>query len=254
MQRVLILDMQPASTRLLVDLLKDLGAQAIRGETNVKAAINAAREDEPQLIFTEFAGSNWDGLEFVRMVRRSDLNCRQAPVIMVTAEATAQSILGARDAGVHEFLRKPFAIKDLTRRIEAVTLRSRDWIEGVRYVGPDRRRFNSGDYAGPRKRKSDAPATPHGERLDQALRIVRAAIGALESDPKQALRSLDAQTVDLTQLAVASSDAKLATAAAFLQRQVRACQQGGAINRPGLEAAAQPLLDYLPAEPQSAVA
>ena len=53
-------------------------------------------------------------------------------------------------------MRKPFTIKDLERRLEAVTLKPRDWVEAVQYVGPDRRRFNSAEYKGPRKRKADA--------------------------------------------------------------------------------------------------
>ncbi len=190
LQRVLVLDAQPAATRLLAELLKDLRAGMIRCENNVKSAINAARQDNPQIIFTEFAGPHWDGLQFVRTIRRSELACRKAPVIMVTAEATAHaSILGARDAGVHEFLRKPYTIKDLVRRVDAVTVRTRDWIEAVGYVGPDRRRFNSGEYMGPRKRKSDNQATPDAARLDQAMRILKSALSALEQDPKQALRS-----------------------------------------------------------------
>ena len=38
-------------------------------------------------------------------------------------------------------MRKPFTIGDLERRLEAVTLKPRDWVEAVQYVGPDRRRF-----------------------------------------------------------------------------------------------------------------
>jgi DNA-binding response OmpR family regulator len=246
LQRVLVLDAQPAATRLLAELLKDLRAGMVRCQDNVKSAIAAAREDNPQIIFTEYAGPHWDGLQFVRTLRRSDLACRKAPIIMVTSEATAQAILGARDAGVHEFLRKPYTIKDLVRRVDAVTLRTRDWIEAVGYVGPDRRRFNSGEYMGPRKRKSDTQTTPDAARLDQALRIVRSALAALEQDPKQALRSLHAQSADLTKLAVSMSDARLATAAAGLQRQVMACENDGKISRVNLEAAAQPLLASLP--------
>src|SRR5215217_8938999 len=63
------------------------------------------------------------------------------------------------DAGVHEFLRKPFTSGDLLKRVENVALKPRTWIEAVGYVGPDRRRFNSGEYSGPTKRKSDRAAT-----------------------------------------------------------------------------------------------
>ena len=160
LERVLLVDPLPASARLLHELLKDLGGRYIRLESSLKGAMTAAREDDPQIIFTELKGPALDGLEFTRQLRKSDLGCRQAPIIIVTGEATASSIIGARDSGVHEFLRKPYTIKDLVRRLEAVTLKSRDWVEGVRYIGPDRRRFNSGDYQGPRKRKSDQMVTP----------------------------------------------------------------------------------------------
>src|SRR5208283_5007257 len=123
--------------------------------------------------------------------------CRRAPVIMFSAEATAAAIIGARDAGVHEFLRKPFTIKDLMRRLEAVAMRPRDWVEGIGYVGPDRRRFNSGDYSGPLKRRVDHAVTPDEARLVQALKILKAATAAIESDPRQALRSMLAQAEDL---------------------------------------------------------
>ena len=246
LKRVLVVDAHPVASRELVESLKALGAASVRSELNTKAATIAAREDDPQIIFTEFAGAHWDGLQFVRTIRRSDLTCRQAPVIMVTAEITAHAILGARDSGVHEFVRKPYTLKDLARRIEAVASGDRDWIEAVGYVGPDRRRFNSAEYMGPRKRRSDNTATPPSAKLDQALRIVRSALAALEQDPKQALRSLDAQVFDLKALAQAVTDKKLDAAAAILGLQLGECHQNGELDRFKLEAAARPLLEYLP--------
>ena len=75
---------------------------------------------------------------------------------MITGEATIESIKAARDAGVHEFLRKPFTDKDLFRRVENVIMKPRVWIDAQMYVGPDRRRFNSGEFVGSKKRKADA--------------------------------------------------------------------------------------------------
>ena len=98
LERVLVVDPLPSSARLLHELLKDVGAKYLRIESTTKGALAAAKEDDPQIIFTEFAGPALDGLEFVRQFRRSDLLCREAPVIMCTAEATAASIIGSRDA------------------------------------------------------------------------------------------------------------------------------------------------------------
>ena len=204
---------------------------------------------DPQMIFIEHSGPGMDGARLARAIRRSDLNCRKAPILMVTGEATAQAILGARDAGVHEFLRKPFTIKDLLRRLEAVALKPRDWVEAVQYVGPDRRRFNSGDYVGPRKRKSDARKTPDQARLVQALKIVRAAAGSLDSDWTQARRALLAQVQDLQKAAVVVGDMRLMDAAVALGRQLPA---DDGVDRVALEGAINTILTFMPKEEAAA--
>ncbi|WP_184722045.1 response regulator [Caulobacter sp.] len=214
-QRVLVVDPNPATARLLAEHLRPLGAVQMFAAPSAEKGYAMARATDPQLIFLEHAQQGVDGLAFARKIRRSDLPCREAPIIMCTAEATAETIFGARDSGVHEFMRKPFTIKDLERRLEAVTLKPRDWIEAVAYVGPDRRRFNSADYKGPRKRKADAAGTP-AARLSQALRIVKSAATALDSDPAQARRALAAQAVELKRVGEAVKDPRLVQAAEAL--------------------------------------
>jgi CheY-like chemotaxis protein len=244
-QRVLILDPAVASARLLSELLKDLGARHIVVETTGAGAMAACKASEPHVIFTDLAGGGPDGLDFVRVLRRSGLSCRQAPIIVVTAQATTGTIVAARNAGVHEFLRKPFTIKDLTRRLEAAALRYRDWIEAMNYVGPDRRRFNSGDYEGPRKRRVDHRAAPDTERIQQALKIMKSAIAAIDTDPAQALRSMQAQAADLHKAAVGMSDIKLIGAIAVLQRSLNASVAKAVLPRAEIEAAASGLWAFM---------
>jgi DNA-binding response OmpR family regulator len=156
LQRLLVVESNPAAARLLADLMKEMGTRQAVVTSRTDAALNKCEDFDPQLILIDFSGPDFDGLDFTRRLRRSAFSCRQAPVIMVTAEATAGAIVGARNAGVHEFLRKPYTAGDLFRRVENVTLKPRPWIEAVMYVGPDRRRFNSGEFAGSKKRRSDA--------------------------------------------------------------------------------------------------
>ena len=225
-QRILVIDPNPATARLLADQMRPLGAQVFAAPSSEKGYA-MARATDPQLIFVEHTTDGVDGLAFTRKIRRSDLICRDAPVIMCTAEATAEAIFGARDAGVHEFMRKPFNIKDLERRLEAVTLKPRDWIEAVAYVGPDRRRFNSADYKGPRKRKADGAGTP-AARLSQALRIVKSAATALDSDPVQARRALAAQAVEIKRVGEVVKDPRLVQAAEALTMVTQADLAGRA--------------------------
>lgn len=246
MQRVLIVDPTVASARLLTEVMRNIVQVQVWHAPTTHKGMEAARQVNPQLVFAELAGPDVDGVEFSRQLRRSHLACRQAPIIMVTATATAGGILAARDAGVHEFLRKPYTAKDLLRRLEAVTLHPRDWIEAVEYVGPDRRRFNSADYKGPLKRRSDADATPEADRITQALRIVRAAIPAITADPSQAMRALLTQMVDLHRCAVATGDAGLLQAVSDFQRYLAGAAQSGALNPVEMGQQAAPLLAFLP--------
>ncbi|CAN5334522.1 response regulator [soil metagenome] len=219
-QRVVIADPNAASARLLLDIMKSLGAREVVVETDEARVMDAIREIEPGLIFTERTGPMLDGESMTRNLRRSSLPSRRNPVIMVTADATATTIKGARDCGVHEFLRKPFTSSDLFRRIENVALKPRDWVEGVGYVGPDRRRFNSGEYAGPQKRKVDkaaASASPAVAVKDQAMRILAAALAQFDNDPLQAIRAARTQAETLKALAIRTADAKLAIAASGLE-------------------------------------
>lgn len=246
MQRVLIVDPQPATVRMLSDLLRVVCACQVWSAPSLDKAMTLAKSVSPQIVFAEQSAA-LDGIGFTKALRRSDFLARQAPVIMVTADATASVIIGARNAGVHEFLRKPFTIKDLVRRLEAVTLRQRDWIEAVGYIGPDRRRFNSGDYSGPLKRQVDHTSTTDQVRLVQALKILKAAVAALELDRKQALRAMTAQADELQRCAVALSNLRLATAAGDLQRHLRGATPES-LTHAVLDAVLKPLWPFIPAE------
>lgn len=217
-RRALIVDPNVASARMLGDVLKGFGARQLAFEPEERRALEMARDMEPGIVFIERSGARLDGESFTKRLRRSSFACRQAPVIMVTADATASSIKGARDAGVHEFLRKPFTAGEVLKRIEVVALKPRDWIEAVQYVGPDRRRFNSGEYSGPRKRQADSGggATRPPEAMDRNLRILRSAAHHFNSDPVQAVRAMAEQAQQLKKLA-AAGDPRMAMAVAGLE-------------------------------------
>ena len=157
LERVLVLDPVQTSGKLMIEVMRDFGARNVALVQKTTSGIDPVMNFEPQLILTELSGPDFDGLTFIRNLRRSRLSQRTVPIILYTAEATVDSIKGARDAGAHEFLRKPYTIKDLFKRVENVILKPRDWIEAQMYVGPDRRRFNSEAYTGARKRKVETP-------------------------------------------------------------------------------------------------
>jgi CheY-like chemotaxis protein len=218
MRRVLIVDPQSASAQLLGEMVREIGSSEIWAAPSNAKALQLAGKVQPDLIFCALADDAVDGAAFTRALRRSDLSCRKAPVILTAARAPAADVLKGRDAGAHEFVRRPFVRRDMLRRIEAVLLHPRGWVEAVDYVGPDRRRFNSAELEGPLKRLADEPAPPEGVRIAEALKIIRSALAALESDPRQAARALLAQTTELEVAAAEISDARLVVANHELHR------------------------------------
>jgi DNA-binding response OmpR family regulator len=244
MQRVLIVAEQPASAKLLSDLLRSIHNCQIWTATDERRALEVARSAEPQLAFVEHDG-DFDGIGFTRTLRRSYMVARKTVVILISAQATAAAIIGARDAGAHEFLRRPYTTGDMMRRLEAVARRRRDWIEGVDYVGPDRRRFNSGNYAGPLRRRVDHATTPDEARILQSLRNLKAALAALDRDPRQALRSMQAQVDQLSCIASARPDAVFRAAVGALAESITR-RDADSLDRREIERLAAPLLAFLP--------
>jgi len=231
-RRTIIIDPNAAAVRLLSDIMKGLGAREIYSESDEERALELARDVEPGIIFIERSGGTLNGETLARRIRRSTMACRSSPIIMVTAEATAAAIKGARDAGVHEFLRKPFTTGDLFKRVENVALKPRPWVEAVGYVGPDRRRFNSGEFSGAKKRRGDAAADSVETVRDQAARILVAALSQFDQDPAQATRAIRQQAETLKAVAVKTADAKLAIAAGGLEAYMAA----GSVTKLGLTA------------------
>jgi DNA-binding response OmpR family regulator len=226
-RRAVIVDPEGAT----VDLVRSLLTHA-RGFTMLRAGDAAGAwtlfgEASPELVLIAHEPPRLDAARLTRTLRRSELAARQAPVIVLAREATISHILAARDAGAHEVLAKPFTLKDLVQRVDAVMDKPRDWVEGMRYVGPDRRRFNSGAFAGPRKRGQDAATTPERARIGQALKIMKSAIDGIDAEPRQALRALRAQADALNDAALALEDFPLAAAAQTLKTYLETAADQG---------------------------
>ena len=143
LQRVLIADPNRHMASLFGGCLKAFGARDLIIEPDHVSGLAAAKAVEPTLIITE-ALEDGDPFSLVRSIRRSNLACRKAPVIVLTTLATVSAIKMAKDAGAHEFLRKPFSYRDVMRRLDHISRNPRPWVEKASYAGPDRRQFNSG--------------------------------------------------------------------------------------------------------------
>lgn len=216
-QPAMIVDPDRSTVELVRSLLRSARNLRMIGATDARTAWRLLGQQEPKLVFIAHAPPHINAPQLTRDLRRSDLVSRKSPVVMLAPDPTESQIMAARDAGVHEVLRKPFTLSDLTLRVDTVLNKRRDWVEAVGYVGPDRRRFNSAQFAGQRRRRFDREAaSPETARIGEALKIMKLAIEAIDADPRQSLRALRVQADELQSAAVAMADFSMAGAAKTL--------------------------------------
>jgi len=158
---VLIVDRSPHMASLIAVMLRSLGRKDIREVTDAgRAMLELRRRNFDVLILDEDAGG-MDGTTFTRKLRaQADCQNRLVPIIMMSAAPDAKGIAAARDAGVTEFLRKPFAANHLQTRLTSIEANPRGFIVAEAYTGPDRRRrvVDIGDN----ERRAEAPKRDAG--------------------------------------------------------------------------------------------
>lgn len=247
LKRVLIVDPNPLSVSIMTDLIQQVGSARVFKTDRTDYGLEMARDVNPNLVITEFAAENFEGLNLVRKIRRSNMPCRRVPIIVTTAAATRLAIDHARDAGVHEFLAKPFTANDLYRRIEAAVLQERDWAERPDYVGPDRRRFNSGAYRGRLKREHDQELPSIQERMGGILIKMKATIERVESEPATSARELLQLAEQLSALGLEIHDFAIGQAAFELKTFVLSSVRAGGLTKANMRKHAANLLTAMSA-------
>ncbi|MDP2212893.1 response regulator [Phenylobacterium sp.] len=159
--KVLVVDDHVNTVRLIVDVLRAAGVGSVSSAFEGLSARQAMARQEPDLIFTDWRMPVMDGLELTRSIRMAAVSPDRSvpdpeiPIIMVTGHRSAREVEIAREAGVNEFVMKPFTPAALLSRIQLVLAQPRPFIVSNGYVGPDRRRKAELTYAGPLRRTSD---------------------------------------------------------------------------------------------------
>lgn len=112
--RILVAEDNVVNQRLAQLLLKRLGFTADLAADGIEA-VEAARRVEYDVILMDFQMPRLDGLGATRRIRQEELSTgrRRAWIIAITANAMAEDRSAAADAGMDDFLTKPFREDDL---------------------------------------------------------------------------------------------------------------------------------------------
>lgn len=152
--QVLIVDDERTFSRLVYDVLSSLGFRNITVATSGRQAIDLASRQPFDLIISDWQMGDLDGIDLVEFVRTSPQSLSpHVPIIMLTGNTEAHYVLRARDAGIHEYLIKPFTSQQLVKRIRQIIERPRPFVLSPGYKGPERRHSDKLPPGAPDRRK-----------------------------------------------------------------------------------------------------
>lgn len=86
-------------------------------------ALRLYREQCPDIVVTDIMMPRMDGFELVRRLRSTD---KRTPILFLTARTDTDDVVSGFKMGANDYLRKPFSMRELIVRIEAIHNRASD--------------------------------------------------------------------------------------------------------------------------------
>ena len=112
--RILVVDDEPQIARVLRTGLKTHGYD-VRVASDGVSALETFGDWHPDLVITDLAMPNMDGLKLCRSLRETS----QLPIIVLSVRGEEKTKVEALDAGADDYVTKPFGMEELLARVRA---------------------------------------------------------------------------------------------------------------------------------------
>ncbi|HWY64954.1 MAG TPA: response regulator [Rhizomicrobium sp.] len=117
--RVVIVDDYTTMLRILRNLLRQLEINNVEEASDGDSAYLLMHKNPPDLVISDWNMVPVSGLDLLRKVR-ADAKLKHIPFIMVTAESKTENVIAAKQAGVSNYIVKPFNADTLRAKIVSV--------------------------------------------------------------------------------------------------------------------------------------
>ncbi|MBY0356206.1 MAG: response regulator [Rickettsiales bacterium] len=116
---ILIVDDYKTMLRIVKNLLNQIGFENVDEATDGTMALSKLKDKKYGLIISDWNMEPMSGFELLQKVRASDTT-KDLPFIMVTAESKTDNVVAAKQAGVSNYIVKPFNAETLKSKIASV--------------------------------------------------------------------------------------------------------------------------------------
>lgn len=117
--KILIVDDFATMRRIMKNILKQLGYTNITEADDGTTALEALEKGNFDLIISDWNMPKMTGLELLKKVRASGPHT-SVPFLMVTAEAQKQNVIEAVQAGVSNYVVKPFTAEAIAEKLNKI--------------------------------------------------------------------------------------------------------------------------------------
>ncbi len=116
---ILVVDDYNTMRRIIRNLLKQLGFDHVDEAAHGGEAFTKMKEKTFGLVISDWNMEPVTGLELLKQVR-ADEQLKNTPFIMVTAESKPENVIAAKQAGVSNYIVKPFNAETLKTKMSSV--------------------------------------------------------------------------------------------------------------------------------------
>jgi len=116
---ILVVDDYKTMIRIIRNFLKQIGFENVDEASDGTEAIEKIRSNGYGLVISDWNMEPMTGLDLLKEVR-ADQTHAKTPFIMVTAESKADNVIAAKQAGVDNYIVKPFSAAVLKSKIQTV--------------------------------------------------------------------------------------------------------------------------------------
>ncbi len=125
---ILVVEDEQAIAEMIMTSLELAGYQVKRA-ANGQIAYQMVLDDAPDLILADWMMPMMTGLELAQRLKRED-NTAEIPIILLTAKSEEDDKISGFEAGIDDYVVKPFSPRELLARIKAVLRRGNADVEG----------------------------------------------------------------------------------------------------------------------------
>ncbi len=117
---ILIVDDYTTMLRIIKNLLKQLGFNNVDEATDGSMALEKVKKKSYGLIISDWNMEPMTGIDFLKEVRAANESYKDTPFIMITAESKTENVIAAKQAGVNNYIVKPFNAETLKTKMSSV--------------------------------------------------------------------------------------------------------------------------------------